>query len=119
MIGRAYGWEIRKLLRQKRTFAGLIAAVIYALAFVVVLRLRSDAALPPDIPLASQVKDTAAVLPLALLSFATFFGAPVIAFLMYAVKLARSGSEMIPPQCGIATRDEVASARGASSGQDR
>ena len=82
MIGRAYGWEIRKLLHQKRTFAGLIGAVIYALAFVVVFRLRSDAALPPDIPLASQVKDTAAVLPLALLSFATFFGAPVLASLV-------------------------------------
>ena len=79
MIGGAYRWEIRKLLRQKRTFAGLFAAVIYALAFVVVLKLRSDAALPPDIPLAKQVKDTGAVLPLALLSFATFFGAPVIA----------------------------------------
>lgn len=79
MIVRAYAWEIHKLLRQKRTFAGLIAAVLYAAAFVVVLRVRADAALPPDIPLASQVKHTAAVLPLALLSFATFFGAPVVA----------------------------------------
>jgi len=82
VIWGAYRWEVRKLLRQKRTLAAAAAAVLYALAFVVTLRLKSKGGLPPDIPLAGQVKQTAAVLPLALLAFATFFGAPIIASLV-------------------------------------
>jgi len=79
---RAYGWETRKLVRQKRTWAGLGAAVLYALAFVIALSVKKHAGLPPDIPLARQVTHSGVVLPLALLSFATFFGAPVIASLV-------------------------------------
>jgi ABC-2 type transport system permease protein len=79
---RAYGWETRKLARQKRTWAGLAAAVIYALAFVLTLSLKKHAGLPPDIPLAKQVTQTAVALPLALLAFATFFGAPIISSLV-------------------------------------
>lgn len=79
---RAYGWETRKLARQKRTWAGLAAAFLYALAFVLALSLKNNAGIPPDIPLAKQVTETAVVLPLALLSFATFFGAPVISALV-------------------------------------
>jgi ABC-2 type transport system permease protein len=78
----AYGWELRKLVRQKRTWAGLAAAAIYALAFVIALSVKKNAGLPPDIPLAKQVTDSAVVLPLALISFATFFGAPVISALV-------------------------------------
>jgi len=79
---RAYTWETRKLVRQKRTWWGLGAAVVYALAFVLTLSLKTNAGIPPDIPLAKQVTETAAVLPLALLAFATFFGAPVISALV-------------------------------------
>jgi ABC-2 type transport system permease protein len=79
---RAYGWETRKLARQKRTWAGLAAAVVYALAFVLTLSLKKHAGLPPDIPLARQVTRTAVALPLALLAFATFFGAPIISSLV-------------------------------------
>jgi ABC-2 type transport system permease protein len=79
---RAYTWELRKLIRQKRTWAGLAAALLYALAFVLALALKKNAGIPPDIPLAKQVTKTAVVLPLALLSFATFFGAPVISALV-------------------------------------
>ena len=79
---RAYGWETRKLGRQKRTWWGLGAAVVYALAFVLTLSLKKHAGIPPDIPLAKQVTQTAVVLPLALLAFATFFGAPVISSLV-------------------------------------
>lgn len=78
----AYGWELRKLARQKRTWAGLLAAVLYALAFVIALALKKNAGIPPDIPLAKQVTQSSVVLPLALLSFATFFGAPVISALV-------------------------------------
>jgi ABC-2 type transport system permease protein len=79
---RAYAWEIRKLVRQKRTWSGLGAAIVYALAFVLALSLKHNAGIPPDIPLAKQVTQTAVVLPLALLAFATFFGAPVISALV-------------------------------------
>lgn len=79
---RTYAWETRKLLKQKRTWSGLVAAVLYALAFVLALALKKHAGIPPDIPLAKQVTKTAVVLPLALLAFATFFGAPVISSLV-------------------------------------
>jgi len=49
---RTYGWETRKLARQKRTWAGLGAAVLYALAFVVALTVKKHAGIPPEIPLA-------------------------------------------------------------------
>jgi len=81
-LGRVYGWETRKLVRQKRTWWGLGAAVVYALAFVLALSLKKNAGIPPDIQLAKQVTHTAAVLPLALLAFATFFGAPIISSLV-------------------------------------
>jgi hypothetical protein len=32
MLLRTYGWETRKLARQRRTWAGLAAAALYALA---------------------------------------------------------------------------------------
>ena len=78
----AYLWEIRKLVRQKRTWAGLLAAMLYALAFVITLSVKKNAGIPPDIPLAKQVTHSGVVLPLALLAFATFFGAPVISSLV-------------------------------------
>jgi ABC-2 type transport system permease protein len=79
---RAYEWETRKLIRQRRTWWGLGAAVVYALAFVLTLSLKKHAGIPPDIPLAKQVTQTGVVLPLALLAFATFFGAPIISALV-------------------------------------
>lgn len=79
---RAYGWETRKLARQKRTWAGLAAAMLYALAFVIALSVKKHAGIPPDVPLAHQLTKTGVVLPLALLTFATFFGAPVISSLV-------------------------------------
>ena len=79
---RAYAWETRKLARQRRTWVGLATAMVYALAFVIALSVKKHAGIPPDIPLAGQVTRTGVVLPLALLAFATFFGAPVISSLV-------------------------------------
>jgi ABC-2 type transport system permease protein len=81
-LATTYGWEVRKLTRQKRTWAGLGAAVLYALAFVIALSLKKHAGIPPEIPLAHQLTRSGVVLPLALLAFATFFGAPVISSLV-------------------------------------
>jgi ABC-2 type transport system permease protein len=77
-----YRWELRKLASQKRTYAGIVAATIFALAFVVVLRFKHNAAVPTDIPLGGQVKQTGLALPLVLLQFASIFGAPLITALV-------------------------------------
>jgi ABC-2 type transport system permease protein len=77
-----YRWELRKLLAQKRTYAGIVAAVVFALAFVLVLRFKHNAAVPSDIPLGPQVKRTGLALPLVLLQFASIFGAPLITALV-------------------------------------
>jgi ABC-2 type transport system permease protein len=77
-----YRWELRKLLAQKRTYAGIVAATIFALAFVLVLRLKHGAAVPRDIPLGAQVKQTGLALPLVLLQFASIFGAPLVTALV-------------------------------------
>jgi ABC-2 type transport system permease protein len=82
MTAVVYRWELRKLVAQKRTYAGLIAATIFALAFVLVLRFKHGAAVPTDIPLGAQVKQTGLALPLVLLQFASIFGAPLITALV-------------------------------------
>lgn len=79
---RTYGWETRKLARQKRTWAGLGAAVLYALAFVVALTVKKHAGIPPEIPLAHQLTRSGVVLPLALIAFVTYLGAPIISALV-------------------------------------
>ena len=81
-LGATIRWEMRKLVRHKRTWACLIAAALYALAFVIALSLKKHAGIPPDLPLAQQLTRSGVVLPLALLAFATFFGAPVISALV-------------------------------------
>src|SRR5581483_8191092 len=82
MTAVVYRWELRKLVAQKRTYAGFVAAAVFALAFVLVLRLKHNAAVPADIPLGSQVKHTGLALPLVLLQFASIFGAPLITALV-------------------------------------
>ena len=82
MTATVYRWELRKLVSQKRTYAGYIAAAIFALAFVIVLKVKSNAGVPSDIPLGPQVKHTGLALPLVLLQFASIFGAPLITALV-------------------------------------
>jgi ABC-2 type transport system permease protein len=82
MTAVVYRWELRKLVAQKRTYAGFLAATIFALAFVLVLRFRHNAGVPADVPLGPQVKRTGLALPLVLLQFASIFGAPLITALV-------------------------------------
>ena len=49
---------------------------------MIALSLKKHAGIPPDLPLAQQLTRSGVVLPLALLAFATFFGAPVISALV-------------------------------------
>jgi ABC-2 type transport system permease protein len=55
---------------------------VFALAFVLVLKLRHNAAVPTDVPLGAQVKQTGLALPLVLLQFASIFGAPLVTALV-------------------------------------
>jgi ABC-2 type transport system permease protein len=82
MTAVVYRWELRKLVAQKRTYAGFLAAAIFALAFVLVLRFKHNAGVPADVPLGPQVKRTGLALPLVLLQFASIFGAPLITALV-------------------------------------
>lgn len=82
MTAVVYRWELRKLVAQKRTYAGFLAATIFALAFVLVLRFKHNAGVPSDIPLGREVKHTGLALPLVLLQFASIFGAPLITALV-------------------------------------
>lgn len=82
MTATVYRWELRKLVSQKRTYAGLVAALVFALAFVIVLKVKTNAAVPHDVPLGSQVKQTGLALPLVLLQFASIFGAPLVTALV-------------------------------------
>lgn len=82
MTAVVYRWELRKLVAQKRTYAGFLAAAIFALAFVLVLRFKHNAGVPSDIPLGREVKHTGLALPLVLLQFASIFGAPLITALV-------------------------------------
>jgi ABC-2 type transport system permease protein len=72
-----YRWELRKLLAQKRVYLGIGAGVIYALAFVIVLSLKTGG-VPSDVPLGAAIRSTGLALPLVLLSFAAVFGAPLV-----------------------------------------
>jgi ABC-2 family transporter protein len=78
----AYRWEVRKLAAQKRTYAGLIAAAIYALAFVIVLTVKKHNTLPSDVPLGSQIRRSGLALPPVPLGFASIFGAPLVTALV-------------------------------------
>ena len=77
-----YRWELRKLAAQKRTYAGLGAAAIYALAFVIVLTVKTHNSLPSDVPLGSQIRHSGLALPPVLLVFASIFGAPLVTALV-------------------------------------
>ena len=55
-VGKVYEWEIVKLLAQKRTYLGLISAILVPIVFVVVLVLQTGG--PNDVPLGRYIRDT-------------------------------------------------------------
>jgi ABC-2 type transport system permease protein len=79
-VGRIYEWEIAKLLAQKRTYLGLIAATLVPIVFVVVLVLQTGG--PNDVPLGRYIRDTGLAVPFVVLFFMSIWGLPLITALV-------------------------------------
>jgi ABC-2 type transport system permease protein len=77
-----YRWEIAKLLVQKRTYLGLIAAMGIPLAFVIVLLLKSGGPNDALLGLGRHVRDTGLVVPFVVLLFMSFWAFPLITALV-------------------------------------
>ncbi len=79
-VVKVYRWEIVKLLAQKRTYLGLVSAMLVPLIFVVVLLLQSGG--PNDVPLGRYIRDTGLAVPFVVLFFMSFWGFPLITALV-------------------------------------
>jgi ABC-2 type transport system permease protein len=75
-----YRWEILKLLAQKRTYLGLLAAMLVPLIFVIVLQFQSGG--PNDVPLGRYIRDTGLAVPFVALFFMSFWAFPLITALV-------------------------------------
>ena len=79
-VARVYRWEIAKLLAQKRTYLGLVAAVAVPIIFVVVLLIQGGG--PSDVPLGRYIRDTGLAIPFVVLFFMSIWGLPLITALV-------------------------------------
>ena len=79
-VGKVYEWEIAKLLAQKRTYLGLISAILVPIVFVVVLVLQTGG--PNDVPLGRYIRDTGLAAPFVVLFFMSIWGFPLITALV-------------------------------------
>jgi len=79
-VGRIYEWEVAKLLAQKRTYLGLISAMLVPVVFVVVLLLQSGG--PNDVPLGRYIRETGLAVPFVVLFFMSIWGLPLITALV-------------------------------------
>jgi ABC-2 type transport system permease protein len=77
---RVYRWEVSKLLAQKRTYLGLVTAVLVPVIFVVVLVLQTGG--PNDVPLGRYIRDTGLAVPFVVLFFMSIWGLPLITALV-------------------------------------
>jgi ABC-2 type transport system permease protein len=77
-----YRWEIAKLLVQKRTYLGLIAAMAIPLAFVIVLLVKSGGPNDALLGLGRHVRDTGLVVPFVVLLFMSFWAFPLLTALV-------------------------------------
>jgi ABC-2 type transport system permease protein len=75
-----YRWEIFKLLAQKRTYLGLIAAAAIPAIFVVVLQFQTGG--PNDVPLGRYIRETGLAVPFVALFFMSIWAFPLIAALV-------------------------------------
>src|SRR5436853_3883140 len=79
-VGRVYEWELAKLLAQKRTYLGLVSAILVPIVFVVVLVLQTGG--PNDVPLGRYIRDTGLAVPFVVLFFMSIWGFPLITALV-------------------------------------
>jgi ABC-2 type transport system permease protein len=80
-MGAVYFWELRKLRSQKRTYLGLIGAMLVPIAFVVALAAQNGAG-PQDIPLGRALRDTGLAVPFVVLFFMSIWGLPLVTALV-------------------------------------
>lgn len=76
----AYRWELRKLVSQKRTYIGIGSAALLPVLFVVVMAFQKGG--PYDVPLGHNLRHTGVALALVVLTFASRFGAQLVAALV-------------------------------------
>ena len=76
-----YGWELRKLVVQKRTYLGLGAAIVVPLIFVVALAADSSGS-PDGVPFGRYVRESGLATPLVCLSFGSIWLMPLITALV-------------------------------------
>jgi ABC-2 type transport system permease protein len=81
-VGAVYGWELRKLVAQKRTFIGLGAAFAVPVMFVIGLLVDSSGGGPDGLAFSSFVRETGLAVPLVSLSFGAFWLIPLITALV-------------------------------------
>jgi ABC-2 type transport system permease protein len=79
-VGTVYGWELRKLRAQKRTYLGLGAAALVPLIFVVALLSSSGG--PDEVAFGRQVKESGLAVPLVGLLFSSVWLFPLITSLV-------------------------------------
>ena len=75
-----YRWELRKLASQKRTYIGIGSAALLPVIFVVVMAFQKGG--PYDAPLGHNLRHTGVALALVVLTFASRFGAQLVAALV-------------------------------------
>ena len=80
-MGAVYVWELRKLLAQKRTYLGLVGAILVPIAFVVALAAQNGAG-PTDVPLGRALRDTGLAIPFVVLFFMSIWGLPLVTALV-------------------------------------
>src|SRR5919201_1875006 len=79
-VARVYRWEVAKLLAQKRTYLGLLAAMLIPLVFVVVLVFKAGG--PNDVPLGRYIRETGLAVPFVVLFFMSIWAFPLITALV-------------------------------------
>jgi ABC-2 type transport system permease protein len=79
-VATIYGWELRKLRAQKRTYLGLWAAAAVPIIFVIALATHGGG--PKDVAFGRYVHDTGLAIPLVLLLFGSVWMFPLITALV-------------------------------------
>jgi ABC-2 type transport system permease protein len=80
-VGKVYEWEVAKLLAQKRTYLGLISAMLVPVVFVAVLVIQAGSG-PADVPLGRYIRETGLAAPFVVLFFMSIWGLPLITSLV-------------------------------------